>query len=122
MGWQILPSGGREIMMPDGELQRISSEVLKDYQGKNLKPVALIGKQTVSGMNYRLLTRCDNADGTSADLYVTTLFVSSDKVPEVSENRLFDLAAYADSSVKEEAGTQETAEGQPAGEGTEATN
>ena len=78
--WHIIPSGGREMILPDGELQRICSEVLKDYGGKTLRPVAVIGKQTVSGKNWRMITRADNADGTAAVLYVTTIFVDTDGI------------------------------------------
>ena len=90
--WEIREAGGKPVMLPDPDAQEAAESVMHAVDGLTLKPIALLGTQVVSGMNYKVLMRGESENGT--DLYVTTIYRNLEGRSMITENSLFDLMYY----------------------------
>lgn len=93
-GWSVLPAFERASLATSPEVARIAREALADFKGEAYQPVALRGTQSGSGTNYRILTRCDQKNGSGTVLYVTTVYIDSKDTIQVTENVPLDLLYY----------------------------
>lgn len=85
-GWEVNGDCGSSL---PGDAQDAFDDAMDNYQGNEVDPVALLGTQVVSGMNYEVLCVDDT-------LYAALIYVDASGNAQVSSMDPFDLASYLD--------------------------
>ena len=90
-GWEIVTQGN-DVAMEEAEIN-IFNEAAKDK--KDLKPVALLGKQVVAGTNYAILCYARPiTEATQEYIYMLTLYDSLDGKQEIISTAYVNLADF----------------------------
>ena len=93
-GWNVLPAGGKPVMMPDQNANAAVESIMFADENLTLKPVAMLASQLVSGNNYLVLMRGNAKDSEETTLYLTKVYRDLQGNAEVTDNQYFDLISY----------------------------
>jgi hypothetical protein len=74
------------------DVRAIFNQALRGYTTYQLRPIALLGRQIVAGVNYRFL--CYGTGRKAKDCFVLTVFHDLDNNTSISYCRPLNLEAY----------------------------
>ena len=94
--WLYDPVQEQKVLPRD--LQSEFQEALQEFDGfSGLEPIAILGTQVVSGMNYRILCS-GTADGQEPALYLAELYVDAEGAASFVSVKRVDLLGYFDAA------------------------
>lgn len=75
-------------------VRKVFEKATKKYTGFELRPIALLGTQVVSGKNYRIICYAEN--NTTKDLFIVDIYKNSSGKCRLTSCKSLDLESYVD--------------------------
>lgn len=99
-GWES-PTTGKPNMLSDQDIEASFLDATRDYEGLKFNPLAILGTQVVSGLNYCAIcigeaTAQDQATG----VYLVTWYRDTQGNSSITDVQHLDIGYYADPSVQ----------------------